>query len=98
MKQGHRGGNHPVKNLKTKGVQITSQNHGFVVEESTLPRDLKITHKSLFDNSIEGIEHNILPIFSVQFHPEASPGPTDTTYLFDKFYELCLMYKNAKKK
>lgn len=98
MKQGHRGGNHPVKNLKTNEVQITSQNHGFVVEEKSLPKDFIITHRSLFDKSIEGFEHNTLPIFSVQFHPEASPGPTDTTYLFDKFYRLCLMYNNAKKK
>ena len=87
-----------MKNLKTNEVQITSQNHGFVVEEKSLPKDFIITHRSLFDKSIEGFEHNTLPIFSVQFHPEASPGPTDTTYLFDKFYRLCLMYNNAKKK
>lgn len=98
MKQGHRGGNHPVKNLLNNEVEITSQNHGFVVEESSLPKELLITHKSLFDRTIEGFQHKTLPIFTVQFHPEASPGPTDTTYLFDKFYELCLVYKNAKKK
>ena len=98
MKQGHRGGNHPVKNLETNNVEITSQNHGFVVDINSLPNELEVSHISLFDKSIEGIKHKKLPIFSVQFHPEASPGPTDTTYLFDKFYKLCLKYHNAKKK
>ncbi len=97
MKQGHRGANHPVKNLETNSVEITSQNHGFIVDKNSLPNELQITHISLFDQSIEGIKHKELPIFSVQFHPEASPGPTDTTYLFDKFYNLCLEYSNAKK-
>ncbi len=97
MKQGHRGANHPVKNLKTNNVEITSQNHGFVLDNNKLPSNLIKTHVSLFDGSIEGIEHKELPIFSVQFHPEASPGPTDTTYLFDKFFELILKYYNAKK-
>jgi carbamoyl-phosphate synthase small subunit len=97
MKQGHRGANHPVKNLETNSVEITSQNHGFIVDKQSLPSDLQITHISLFDQSIEGLKHKDLPIFSVQFHPEASPGPTDTSYLFDKFYNLCLEYSNAKK-
>ena len=97
MKQGHRGANHPVKNLETNSVEITSQNHGFIVDKQSLPSDLQITHISLFDQSIEGLKHKELPIFSVQFHPEASPGPTDTSYLFDKFYNLCLEYSNAKK-
>ena len=97
MRQGHRGSNHPVKNLETNSVEITSQNHGFIVDKQSLPSDLQITHISLFDQSIEGLKHRELPIFSVQFHPEASPGPTDTSYLFDKFYNLCLEYSNAKK-
>ena len=98
MKQGHRGANHPVKNLETNNVEITSQNHGFIVDKNNLPNDLQITHISLFDQSIEGLKHKELPIFSVQFHPEASPGPTDSSYLFDKFYNICLEYNNAKKK
>ena len=97
MKQGHRGANHPVKNLETNSVEITSQNHGFIVDKQSLPSALQITHISLFDQSIEGLKHKELPIFSVQYHPEASPGPTDTSYLFDKFYNLCLEYSNAKK-
>ncbi|MCH2676650.1 MAG: glutamine-hydrolyzing carbamoyl-phosphate synthase small subunit [Alphaproteobacteria bacterium] len=96
MHHGHRGANHPVKNLKRKRVEITSQNHGFVVDSKTIPKDVDVTHLSLFDNSIEGIKVKNKPIFSVQFHPEASPGPQDTQYLFDQF--VMLMKKNAKKK
>ena len=86
MDQGHRGGNHPVIELSNKSVEITSQNHGFNVVENNLPSTLKVTHRSLFDNSIEGLEHKSKPIFSVQYHPEGSPGPHDSKYLFEKFY------------
>ncbi|MEC7834829.1 MAG: carbamoyl phosphate synthase small subunit, partial [Pseudomonadota bacterium] len=85
-----------VKNLKRKRVESTSQNHGFVVDSETIPKGVDVTHLSLFDNSIEGIKVKNKPIFSVQFHPEASPGPQDTQYLFDQF--VMLMKKNAKKK
>ena len=93
MEQGHRGGNHPVINLSNKKVEITSQNHGFNVIDENLPSELRVTHKSLFDKSIEGLEHVTKPIFSVQYHPEASPGPHDSRYLFQKFYSF-LMDKN----
>ncbi|MCT4595164.1 MAG: glutamine-hydrolyzing carbamoyl-phosphate synthase small subunit [Anaeromicrobium sp.] len=83
LKFGHRGCNHPVKDLEENKVYITSQNHGYYV--SKLPENMKITHVSLNDNTIEGMRHEFLPIFSVQFHPEASPGPSDMNYIFDKF-------------
>ena len=85
MPQGHRGGNHPVKDLTTGKVEITSQNHGFVVDEASLPDDVAVTHISLFDGSNEGIESKSRNAFSVQYHPEASPGPQDSHYLFDRF-------------
>jgi len=85
MQQGHRGGNHPVKDLTTGKVEITSQNHGFVVDEASLPDDVSVTHISLFDGSNEGIESKSRNAFSVQYHPEASPGPQDSHYLFDRF-------------
>ncbi len=88
MDTGHRGANHPVKDLATGRVEITSQNHGFVVDEASLPADVTITHRSLFDGSVEGLASNTLPVFSVQYHPEASPGPTDSHYLFDRFIEM----------
>ncbi len=87
MFQGHRGANHPVKNLETKKVEITSQNHGFEVTEKSIPKDVKITHKSLFDGSIEGIRKG-KNIFAVQYHPEASPGPHDSHYLFQEFKKM----------
>ena len=88
MAQGHRGANHPVQNLLTKKVEITSQNHGFSVDESRLPSNVQITHISLFDKTIEGIKIKNKPAFSVQYHPESSPGPSDSAYLFDEFIEL----------
>jgi len=88
MDTGHRGANHPVKDLATGKVEITSQNHGFVVDEKTLPAGTTVTHRSLFDGSVEGIAVEGKPVFSVQYHPEASPGPQDAHYLFDRFVEL----------
>ena len=96
MKLGHRGANHPVKNLIDGSVEITSQNHGFEVIKKNLPKNVKITHQSLFDNSIEGIQLKNKPVFSVQYHPESNPGPQDSVYLFKKF--ITSMKKNAKKK
>jgi carbamoyl-phosphate synthase small subunit len=88
MHMGHRGANHPVKDLATGRVEITSQNHGFVVERDSLPKGVVETHTSLFDGSLEGIAVKDKPIFSVQYHPEASPGPQDSHYLFERFMTL----------
>jgi carbamoyl-phosphate synthase small subunit len=88
MKFGHHGGNHPVQNLDDKTVLITSQNHGFAVDEASLPANLRATHKSLFDGSLQGIHRTDKPAFSFQGHPEASPGPHDAAPLFDHFIEL----------
>ncbi|MDA9818393.1 glutamine-hydrolyzing carbamoyl-phosphate synthase small subunit [Flavobacteriaceae bacterium] len=88
MHQGHRGSNHPVKNLKTEIVEITSQNHGFCVSKENIPDNIEITHLSLFDDTIEGIRLKDKPAFSVQYHPESSPGPNDSKYLFDEFIKL----------
>jgi carbamoyl-phosphate synthase small subunit len=85
MHHGHRGANHPVKDLQTGKVEITSQNHGFVVVDDSLPQNVVATHRSLFDNSLEGLRATDRPIFSVQYHPEASPGPQDAHYLFERF-------------
>jgi carbamoyl-phosphate synthase small subunit len=85
MKFGHHGANHPVQDLDTGRVLITSQNHGFAVDEATLPAGVRATHKSLFDGSLQGIERTDAPAFSFQGHPEASPGPREMSYLFDRF-------------
>jgi carbamoyl-phosphate synthase small subunit len=88
MKFGHHGANHPVHDRTTGKVEITSQNHGFAVEPESLPDDAEITHVSLFDGSLEGLQLRDRPVFSVQYHPEASPGPQDSAYLFKRFIEL----------
>ena len=96
MKLGHRGANHPVKNLINSKVEITSQNHGFEIIKESLPKNIEVTHRSLFDNCIEGIKLKNKPVFSVQYHPESSPGPQDSHYLFKQFINE--VKKNAKKK
>ncbi len=88
MKFGHHGANHPVKDLATGKVEITSQNHGFSVDKESLPEGVDVTHISLFDGSLEGIALRDRPVFSVQYHPEAAPGPEDSAYLFDRFIQL----------
>ena len=89
LKFGHRGANHPVKDLSSNRVYITTQNHGFAIDENSLTDvDLKITHINVNDQTVEGLEHTSYPAFSVQYHPEASPGPEDSHYLFDRFVEL----------
>ncbi len=95
LKFGHHGGNHPVKDLRTNKISITVQNHGFCVDiESLNKEDIEITHINLNDQTLEGMRHRKLPIFSVQFHPEASPGPHDARYLFDKFISM-MEYNHA---
>jgi carbamoyl-phosphate synthase small subunit len=88
MARGHRGANHPVKDLQTGRIEITSQNHGFVVDSESLPKNVEATHLSLFDNTNEGLQMIGKPVFSVQYHPEASPGPHDSHYLFERFVRL----------
>lgn len=88
LKFGHHGGNQPVMQIKNKKVEITAQNHGFAVEEKSLPKNIEITHRHMNDNTIAGIRHKRLPAFSVQYHPEASPGPHDSRYLFERFVRM----------
>jgi carbamoyl-phosphate synthase small subunit len=95
MKFGHHGANHPVQDLASKHVMITSQNHGFQVDEASLPANVTVTHRSLFDGTVQGIALTDKPAFSFQGHPEASPGPTDVAYLFDKFIGLMRDQKAA---
>ncbi len=94
MKFGHHGANHPVKDFARDVVMITSQNHGFAVDEANLPSNLRVTHKSLFDDSLQGIHRTDKPAFSFQGHPEASPGPHDAAPLFDHFIDLIKIYKS----
>ena len=97
MKFGHHGANHPVKDLDTQQVHITSQNHGFAVDPESLPANLRPTHASLFDGSLQGLARTDVPAFSCQGHPEASPGPHDVAYLFDRFIKMMQDKKTAGK-
>ncbi len=98
MKFGHHGANHPVQDVETKRVYITSQNHGFAADVNTLPANLKVTHVSLFDGSLQGIARTDKPAFSFQGHPEASPGPTEMSYLFDRFISMMQARKTEERK
>ena len=90
LKFGHHGGNHPVKDLATGRIDITAQNHNFCVDIESLPKEMEVTHVNLYDNTSEGMQHKKLPLFSVQFHPEAGPGPFDARYLFGRFRQMAV--------
>ena len=94
LKFGHRGGNHPVKDLATGRVYITAQNHGFAVNPDTLPADLEVSHINLNDGTVEGLRHRNMPLFTIQYHSEASPGPRDNEYIFDQFLGMVSEFKN----
>lgn len=96
LKFGHRGGNQPVKDLRTGKVAITSQNHGFAVDPASLPPDVEVTHINLNDGTVEGLRHSRLPVFCVQYHPEAAPGPRDATYFFSEFIGLIDDFRAGK--
>jgi carbamoyl-phosphate synthase small subunit len=98
LKFGHRGANHPVKDLSTGKVYITAQNHGYAVDPDTLPLGLEITHVNLNDGTIEGLRHRDLPLFTIQYHSEASPGPRDSEYLFDQFLDIVAEADAARRK
>jgi carbamoyl-phosphate synthase small subunit len=93
LKFGHRGGNQPVKDLRTGKISITAQNHGFATDSDSLPENVEVTHVNLNDDTVEGFCHKELPAFSVQYHPEAAPGPNDATYFFSEFAELIEEYR-----
>ena len=97
LKFGHRGANQPVKHFETDKVEITSQNHGFCVDIDSLPNSVDITHINLNDDTLEGIQHREYPVFSVQYHPEASPGPHDASYLFSRFTEMMKSYNTLRR-
>jgi carbamoyl-phosphate synthase small subunit len=88
LKFGHRGGNHPVRDLRTGLVHITAQNHGYAVDQDSLPPEMEVSHVNLNDGTVEGLRHRSLPAMSIQYHSEASPGPLDNEYIFDQFLEL----------
>jgi len=92
LKFGHHGANHPVKEIASGKIEITAQNHGFAVEMDSLAGQVRLTHINLYDQTVEGMEHLELPAFSVQYHPEASPGPHDASYLFRRFIDLIKSY------
>ena len=94
LKFGHRGANHPVKDLETGRVYITSQNHGFAVAPDSLPSGLEVSHVNLNDGTVEGLRHQDLPLFTIQYHSEASPGPQDNEYLFDHFLNLVAQFSS----
>jgi carbamoyl-phosphate synthase small subunit len=96
LKFGHRGANHPVRDEKTGRIEITSQNHGFCVDPQSLPAGVRITHWNLNDHTLEGFEHSEVPLMAVQYHPEASPGPHDSAYLFPRFREMIEGWRAVK--